>query len=205
MASSDAERQAFAEAWLAQQRRFWEAMRGQQAAPGYRHAQAQWSQACERWWSAVVGSTPPSLKPVLDAALDHTRLCLELGVQMAEGQTAEALGSWLLSPERLFQAAASAMGQEHVTGADPSDGAQVQALAEAMTLLARVARATLEAVRNRLGKQAPESPADLLDIYIEEIEAHYLAVAASDEFARVAGRLVNTWVDAEAERLALQP
>lgn len=199
MTSSDTDREAFAEAWLRQQRRFWEALRDQQAAVDSAGAQAAWSKACERWWSAVADSTPPSLKPVLDAALDHTRLCLDLGMQMAQGRTSHEVGSWLLSPERLFRSAASAMNGEQVA-ASTADTAQAQAIAEAMGLLSSVAQSTLEAVRERLETRTADSPADLLDIYIEETERHYLMVAGGDEFARVAGRLVNTWVDAEAQR-----
>lgn len=200
MTAGDSDPNAFAEAWLAQQARFWEQLRAQPHGDAYREARVQWSAACEAWRAALTGSIPGFMTPVVDAALDHTRLCVEFGIRVAEGQAPAMAGHWLLAPERLFDAAARAFAHEPAGAHAPVDEAQVRALGDAVDLIARIAKDTLATVRHRLERGAPDSPAALLEIYLEALESHYLAAASSDEFARVAGALVNSWVDAEAAR-----
>jgi len=203
MHPSDRDPSDFARRWLEEQRRLWQ---GVHASPGaWDEAEAAWEAACEGWWRGVSEGVPAPLAAPLRAALEQTRVCLRLGRALAEGGGPAGLVSGVVSPQRLFTGAAEALGGGVPAGDTAADARYARAFDALMELLGEVVQDSLGAIRDRLLHEGARAPREVYEIYAEEIEARYLAAAASERFARVVGELLDARVEVLAALRARAP
>ena len=190
----DSDPRAFAERWLREQQRFWQGFREAGDASGTQRARQAWDEACERWWQGVADTVPPPLAAQLKSALDQTRWWMSLAGISGDAAGAPSPATQALSPERLFATAADAV-RDAADGADPFRDPRYLAAFRALTgLLLEIVQRSLERVRERLAEEGARTPRAVHAIYSQEIEQHYLRAAASDEFVRAVGELVNAQV-----------
>jgi hypothetical protein len=171
----------FPDDWLEAQRGFWSAWA--EGAGGADDAQAAWAAACRRWWGEMVDIVPEPLGGPLKAALEQTRVCLELMGRPADGAAPDV--------SQLFAAVLDALGPADGTPPSPAEARYLRAWQAYVDLLAGIASAALAGVGERLAAEQPADPAAVHGIYASEVEARYLEAAAGDAFARAVGELVN--------------
>lgn len=191
---NDSDPRAFAERWLREQQQFWQRF-GEAGDPsGTQRAVQAWDEACERWWQGVADTVPAPLAAQLKSALNQTGWWMSLAGITGDGAGAPYPGTDAVSPERLFAAAADAV-RDAADGGDPfRDPRYLAAFRTLMDLLLEVVQRCLEHVRERLAAEGARTPRAVHAIYSQEIEHHYLRAAASDEFVRAVGELVNAHV-----------
>jgi hypothetical protein len=181
MENGDPTAAGFPHDWLAAQHRFWNAWA--EGAGGADEAQAAWAMACDRWWGEMSTAIPEPLGGPIRAALEQTRVCLELMSRPADGPAPDA--------SQLFAAVLDALGPTDGAPPSPDETRYLRAWGAYVELLAATASAALAGVRERLAAERPTDPAAVHGIYAAEVESRYLEVAAGEAFAQAVGELVN--------------
>ena len=182
---------AFAEHWLAEQRRFWEGWARGAGHGSFAEAGEAWERACEEWWQHTAGALPPPLDGAVRNALQHTRVCLSL----LRGAAEHGAGGPLTEPALLYAAALDAMRPAAGEGPEGAEAAYLRAWQAWVEALGEIATGALDAIRTRIRDERPRDPAALYAVYAEEVERRYREQAGSPRFARLMGDLVNARVD----------
>lgn len=186
----------FPDDWLRRQRAFWEGFAAGASPAGLAAAGEGWAVACEQWWRQVESTVPAPLSGHLRAALEQTRLFVELAGGQAGAAGGQDPGSILA--RMLEDALGAAAGGAEAPG--PERDAWLAAAQGLVAALAEIVQEALGAVRERLAREGAATPREVYAIYAEEIEAHYLARAGSDAFCRLVGDLLNAQVAVMAAR-----
>jgi len=178
----------FPDGWLEQQRRFWGGWAEGAADAGVAEAEVAWAAACEGWWQAMADAVPEPLGGPLKGALEQTRLWLRLMGNGAGGAQAEPEDDPGVLFAALIDGITPAVPGERP---DPAEADYLRAFQAYVDALAAIAQGGLARVKARLGEIPPGDPGAAYALYVEELEAHYRAAAAGDDFARLVGNLVN--------------
>jgi len=195
MSESRESLQDFAAGWLRGQEAFWAHWgSGAVSDDAYEKAEAFWEHACERWWEQVGGALPPPLNAQTQAALQQTRLYMQLARGMAPRHdgAGDLPDASLLGPEQILLASFSAWPE--VKEPDAHERRCLAAYAAMAEALSRIAIAALERARNRLASGPRPDPETYFDTVCREVERAYRDQAGSDAFSRLVGELVNARV-----------